>query len=435
MSLIRIFQNEFRRQITATLLDIRRTREQNKKRFELDRERIMNELIQKIEPLKISHKYTNELGKPDDFNIAAVDGSGVYPLVTIEDIDIIVESYYLAVHNTGTNERNLFHNVSKEENPNFFSKGHLETKWISQDDGEPIRYIHEQLIEYYPVYDDTNNRIEEPTAADFQKIINTYYEEMKKHYNIENKPLFNEDMLIEGITISAANLFSTSMRIGELGIAKRAIVEGSNLRYMLLDGSLSFKYDPTTMLPTDIIGYLLRDILKTARDHNVIVMAVSKTHTIPFTNEAIAIANEIFGNNSRWYIRLPGGIPSEQGLRILENRRYIPPPLTVPYLVQLDPNKPTLRVDFDALWWRENIYDEDINTLHENEHQIFQDLDFMSRGIYWVGYPAPLAVAHNNCKISRDTERILYNMLIEIATGLGFNSNLFLNQRELIHIR
>ncbi len=436
MSLLRIFQDEFRRNIRATLTDIKKDRERNKKRFELDRKRIINELIHPIEPHPIDHKYVNDNGESSDFYVAGVDGSGVYPLVTLEDIDIIVESFYASIHYTDTESGNLFRTVLPYNETGWEKLeaiSYLGIKWITQDDGEPIRFLREHLIEHYPIYDQ-NSRINDPNDKQIQVIFNNYYEDINPYYPIDHLPRYDENKLVDGITVSASTLYSIAMRIGELGLAKQIIVNGHNLKYLLIDGSLSFKYDPHTMLPTDIIGYLLRDLLKTAREHNVIVMAVSKTHSIPFSNEAIQIAREIYGNNHRWYLRLPGGIPKEQGLSILENRRYIPPPLTVPYLVQLDQQKPTLRVDFDALWWHENIYDDDINILHEKEHQIFQDLDFMSRAIYWVGYPVPLAVAHNKCKIPIDTEKVLYSIVKEIAIELGFDRNLFLNQRELIHI-
>ena len=64
------------------------------------------------------------------------------------------------------------------------------------------------------------------------------------------------------------------------------------------------------------------------------------------------------------------------------------------------------------------VKDDPIST-RENEKALFRDLEFMSRDARWYGYPVPLALAHEGCKMSYEDLRLIREIARDVQTQMG----------------
>ena len=55
----------------------------------------------------------------------------------------------------------------------------------------------------------------------------------------------------------------------------------------------------------------------------------------------------------------------------------------------------------------------------ENEKALFKELEFMSRDARWYGYPVPLALAHEDCKLSHEDLRLAREVCQDVLNELG----------------
>jgi hypothetical protein len=169
-------------------------------------------------------------------------------------------------------------------------------------------------------------------------------------------------------------------------------------------------------------GFMLRDLCALARQKNVILCAVSKNHTIPFAHRIAGMARDVFGDTAKWFCHLPCKDDPEGGLHIYEDRTYIPPMLAVPYLYSFSRDNRPSRIDFDRVWWLENIFvPGDPKATRANEKALFAELEFMSRDARWYGYPVPLALAHVSCKMSYEDLRLAKEVCRAVRTEMGLD--------------
>jgi len=167
-------------------------------------------------------------------------------------------------------------------------------------------------------------------------------------------------------------------------------------------------------------GFMLRDLCVLARQKNVVVCAVSKNHTIPFAHRIAGMARDVFGDNAKWFCHLPSSEDPDGGLHIYEDRTYIPPMLAVPYLYSFSRDNRPSRIDFDRIWWLENIFvPGDPGATRDNEKALFAELEFMSRDARWYGYPVPLALAHESCKLSYEDLRLAKEVCMDVRSEMG----------------
>lgn len=166
-------------------------------------------------------------------------------------------------------------------------------------------------------------------------------------------------------------------------------------------------------------GFMLRELCELARQKNVILCAVSKNHTIPFAHRIAKMARDKFGEGTKWFCQLPCKDDPGGGLHIYEDRTYIPPKLAVPYLYSFSRDNRPSRIDFDRVWWLQYIFvpNDPIST-RANEKALFAEIEFMSRDARWYGYPAPLALAHNSCKLSYEDLRLAREVCDDVLKEL-----------------
>jgi hypothetical protein len=150
---------------------------------------------------------------------------------------------------------------------------------------------------------------------------------------------------------------------------------------------------------------------------------VSKSHTVPGADRIAALAEEVVGKGTKWFCVLPGQNDPGGGLHILQKRTYIPPHLAVPYLFSFSQDNRPSRIDFDRVWWFQNIFvPSDPRKTRQNEKALFRDIEFMSRDARWYGYPVALALAHEECKLSYEDLRLAKEIADDVSQELGMGS-------------
>ena len=166
-------------------------------------------------------------------------------------------------------------------------------------------------------------------------------------------------------------------------------------------------------------GFMLRELCALARQKKVILCAVSKNHTIPFAHRIAKIATDKFGVGVKWFCQLPSKDDPGGDLHIFKDRTYIPPKLAVPYLYSFSRDNRPSRIDFDRVWWLQYVFvPGNPKTTRANEKALFAEIEFMSRDARWYGYPVPLALAHNSCKLSYEDLRLAREVCDDVLKEL-----------------
>ncbi|MHA1784464.1 MAG: hypothetical protein ACTSVE_04655, partial [Candidatus Helarchaeota archaeon] len=224
----------------------------------------------------------------------------------------------------------------------------------------------------------------------------------------------------------------------EWALIRKAILSNLGLKYIIIDGSLTIleplriveekKFKPVQLPFND---YLMRATCHQARKNNIILAAISKTHSVPGSLHISSLARSL-GYKDHWFCRIPGKKDPDDQLFITQTRKYIPPDLAVTYLVKFYHLMPTLRIDFDYFWWIENIKNSDPDVQKENEIKIFKDLDFMAHEARFYGYPCPPGFAHEDCVITWDQQLAISDHVIEIGKSLGLDERALISARKLI---
>ncbi|MGY5856376.1 MAG: hypothetical protein RTS72_07225, partial [Candidatus Thorarchaeota archaeon] len=231
----------------------------------------------------------------------------------------------------------------------------------------------------------------------------------------EMEPLISREQLLTNPTVH-----EEIRKTSEYAAARRILMSDIQPKYLLIDGALSVFMHFVRHYPSMPSGFMLRDVCALARQKNVVVCAVSKNHTIPFAHRIAGMAREVFGETAKWFCHLPSKEDPEGGLHIYEDRTYIPPMLAVPYLYSFSRDNRPSRIDFDRIWWLENIFvPGDPGATRANEKTLFAELEFMSRDARWYGYPVPLALAHESCKVSYEDLRLAKEVCMDVRSEMG----------------
>lgn len=419
--------SDFDQNLRQTLRQMRdRGREQQEK-FDLDRSFIANSLLTRFSPLPANHVFN------DDFLVGAVDGSGVAPLLRYEDVMVHLVTAGLSLYATGSGEDGPLKRVRIEEVATLPEGGRLtETFWIAMDEEQKEERFAEYIRRVYRM-DDIN------------KILYPYFSEIKGKritslQDLEEYPELSRIASVEDVVIfpslsSPRRLHDLLMRIAEAALAKRALQSKLQLKYLFLDGTLTLLMGEGRGYPRFIPDFMVRDVCSRARKKGTVVAGVSKSHTIPCGGLIADLAKSKFGVASHWFCRLPGYEgPEKRKLRILEGRRQIPPKNAVTYIFRFCEDMPVLRVDFDRIWWQEEILDDDMKEMKRKEVRIFREIDFLSHDARWYGYPCPLAFAHNLCTISGEGREFLMDQAMSIAKQEGFDEEKLIPARRRIGV-
>ncbi len=415
----KILTEKFRRTLEATFKDIQNHQDRSdEEEFAKDELRIKEELLERVSC------YPSTVELENDFTVAAVDGSGNSALTTLDDIRVHLLSSATIILNTGTKSGRLLEPIDRSilehevgEQPD------IDLHWHSGVRGDSKKKLAESLGNIYAVnniydiilpffIDHTDGKI--CTISDLEKSpeYGQYIREMK---SIEDL-IFREQLLTNPI------VHDELRTVKEYAAVRNVLTSNLKPKFVLIDGALSVFLHFVRKYPSMPSGFMLRELCSLARKNGVILAAVSKNHTIPFAHKIAKMAEDTFGNNEKWFCLLPSKHEPGGGLHILENRTYIPPVLAVPYLFSFSRDNRPSRIDFDRIWWRENIFvPTDPEATRKNEKKLFSDLEFISRDARYYGYPVALGLAHEACKISYEDVRLAREIVRDVRHQLGFD--------------
>jgi len=414
----KILTEKFRRTLKATFTDIQNNQDRRDElEFAKDELRIKERLLDTFTP------YSSDIILDNDFRIAAVDGSGTDSLMTLDDVRIHLLSTATIVIDTNTQSEDLFNPINRQTiEQELGEQPHIDTHWHSGVRGDATETLAETLSNIYPQKDMINLIL--PFFKDYTKgEISALSDFTETEYEKDLPSLREMRSLISREQILTNPIVHEEIRkVSEYASARNVLMSDICPKYLLLDGALSVFMHFVRHYPSMPSGFMLRELCALARQKNVILCAVSKNHTIPFAHRIAGMARDVFGENAKWFCHLPSKEDPEGGLHIYEDRTYIPPMLAVPYLYSFSRDNRPSRIDFDRIWWLENIFvTNDPKTTRANEKALFAELEFMSRDARWYGYPVALALAHESCKLSYEDLRLAKEVCRDVRTEMGLD--------------
>lgn len=424
----RILTDEFRNQLKATFMDIRETQEKkDENELAKDEERLRHKLIDSIEP------YRSDVVFDTDYMVSAVDGSGSSELATLNDVRVHLLSTSTIVLGTNTKNGAPFMPMDRVTLEAALGRAqpYVNSYWHSGVRGDAREKMAETLEDIYPVSkipdlilpffrDTTNGQIQ--SIADLS---NSRYSEHAAMLQTM------ESLIFYGQFLTNTHVHDELRKASEYAAARAVITSDIRPKYVLLDGAMSMFLHQVGQYPIMPTGFMLRELCSVARDKRVVLCAVSKSHTIPGADRIAELAEEVIGKSNKWFCFLPGQDDPGGGLHILEKRTYIPPPLAVPYLFSFSQDNRPSRIDFDRVWWLQDIFVAgDPKKTRQNEKALFRDIEFMSRDARWYGYPVALALAHEECKLSYEDLRLAKEIADDVLQELGMGSRRTVELRE-----
>ncbi|MHA1959977.1 MAG: DNA double-strand break repair nuclease NurA [Candidatus Thorarchaeota archaeon] len=424
----KILTDKFRKLVRAVLSDVRNQQDlRDEKEFTKDEDRIKNELLDTIVP------YPADVILDEDFTVAAVDGSGTENFGILDDVRLHLVSTSIVVVESNTKNGSPFEPAERAKLQSELDQEqpHLDMHWHSGVRNDARDKLAASLSNIYPNKTVTDLVVHffrdllGPQIADFSSLDSTDY---AKH----NSRLDSMQGLISRVGMITNSVVHEELRkVSEYAAARSALMSGFQLKYLLLDGAMSVFLHPTLKYPSLPSGFMLRELCSLARDRKVTLCAVSKNHTIPFAHRIAKLAEEKFGESSKWFCLLPSQNDPGGDLHIYRDRTYIPPHLAVPYLFSFGRENRPSRIDFDRVWWKKNIFvRDDPDKTRENEKALFKEIEFMSRDARWYGYPVALALAHEQCKLSYQDLRIAQEVFADVLHEVGTDSRRSAPMRE-----
>ena len=415
----KILAKAFRRTLKGTFNDIINQQDRrDEEEFAKDKIRIKNKLLSAIDI------YPADVVLDEDFIVAAVDGSGAPNLTTLDDIRVHVLSTSIILLYTNTQERPVFEPLSRDVYENALGEQpHLDTHWHSGVRGDAKEKLAASIKNIYPI-----KNTDEIILPFFQDLtegkIKTLQDIGKSpEYSKSVKHLKDMDSLISRQQLLTNPVVHDELRtVSEYAAARNVLSSELRPKYLLLDGAMSVFLHFGRKYPTMPSGFMLRELCTLARKVGVTVCAVSKNHTIPFAHRIAKMAQDKFGEGAKWFCHLPCKDDPGGGLHIIQDRTYVPPKLAVPYLFCFSQDNRPSRIDFDRVWWLENILviGNPVET-RRREIELFRELEFMSRDARWYGYPVALALAHEDCKLSYEDLRLAREVTRDILKELNLD--------------
>jgi len=415
----KILTDGFKRTLQTLFTDIQNQLDRrDEQEFAHDEERIREELLDIIEPFPSGTEFE------DDYYIAAVDGSGTDSLMQLDDVRIHLLSTATVVVSTNTSNRTPFDPLDSEVvERELGDQPHLDPHWHSGIRGDAKRKMAEKLEDIYPskfmsglvlpffrdYYDENIQSVSDLRETEYAKYLPDFRD---MHALLSGERGFSHSFVHDELRKSS-----------EYAAARHVLTSEISPKFLLLDGALYVYMHPRKRFPSMPSGFMLRELCELARKKGVILGAVSKHHTIPFAHRIAMIARKEYGSNTKWFCRLPSEDDPGGGLHIYTDRTYIPPRLGVPYLYSFSTENRPSRIDFDRMWWLENIFvKDDPDSTRENERELFKEIEFMSRDARWYGYPVPLALAHEKCKLRYDDVKLAQEVCREVRHEMELGS-------------
>jgi hypothetical protein len=422
----RILTKQFRDSLKATFKDIQQQQHiRDEKEFAKDEQRIKEQLLDTVDT------FPQDVVFDEDFLVGAVDGSGNDGLALLDDVRVHLFSTACVILSTNTQSSEPFTPLddTRIEECLGSSQPHLETFWYAGVKDDARR----KMAEYIDYISSVSDPLEivMPFFRDFTRgEIDSWNDLKDSKYAKYLSRLESIQNLISRVNLTNSTIHDQLRTISEYAAARKILDSSIRPKYLLLDGAMSVFIHHIRNYPSMPSGFLLREMCTRARKEGVILCAVSKTHTIPFAHRIAQMAADVFGETSKWFCQLPGSEDPGGGLHITQSRTYIPPMLAVPYLFSFSRDNRPSRIDFDRIWWLENIFVEnDPIATRENEKALFRELEYMSRDARWYGYPVPLAVAHEQCKISYQDIRLAREICWDVRQEMGMDERRMEPQR------
>jgi hypothetical protein len=412
----KILTEKFRKTLKMVFTDIQENQDRrDQEEFVKDEVRIKEKLLSTIEP------YPADVILDHDFIVAAVDGSGTDSFVVLDDIRVHLLSTSTIVLDTNTCSDNFFCPLDRLQIENEIGEQpHIDAHWHSGVRNDARIKMAETLEHIYPQKD-----IVDLVLPFFRDYTNGKIESFSDFAGTEfagsGEKLREMNALISrSQALTNPTVHDELRKASEYAAIRNLLNSDLNPKFILIDGAMSIFMHPTRHYPSMPSGFMLRDLCTLARQKNVVLCAVSKNHTIPFAHRIAKLAKDILGDGAKWFCHLPSKDDPGGGLHIIDDRAYIPPMLAVPYLYSFSRDNRPSRIDFDRIWWLENIFVlGDPETTRENEKALFQELEFMSRDARWYGYPVPLALAHESCKLSYEDLRLAREICSDVLKEVG----------------
>ncbi len=414
----KILTEKFRELLKLVFTDIQNQQDRrDEEEFAKDELRIKEKLLDAVDT------YPSDVVLDEDFGIAAVDGSGTDTLMLLDDIRVHLLSTASIVIDTNTKAENLFSPLDRETLESYLgSQPHIDAHWHSGVRGDAKNKLADSLANIYPEKDLVSiilpffRDVTEDRISDFTKLTESEFAKYAVKLDAMDELISREQILTNPV------VHDELRKVSEYAAARDIITSGLRPKYLLLDGAMSIFIHFSRQYPSMPSGFMLRELCSLARNEEIILCAVSKTHTIPFAHRIAKMAQDKFGLGTKWFCHLPSKDDPEGGLHIYEDRTYIPPRLAVPYLFSFSRDNRPSRIDFDRVWWLENVFvPGDPVTTRQNEKALFRDLEFMSRDARWYGYPVALALAHEACKLSYEDLRISKEIAMDVRSQLGLD--------------
>jgi hypothetical protein len=340
-----------------------------------------------------------------EFIMAAVDGSGEYPVLQQDDIFLHFAIAAGAVYQTASLRQ---HKLSSIQTLNPIFKQYV----LLSDD----------MARTQQSYKDYLAALTGLTLQDLVK--SSDYCEMSGQFG---KPLRHADVSWKKVTMSKASQVASHAYLlrsmVELGMAIRMLEHKP--RYLLLDTSLVyFMLGETIFLPELMKRYLIT----LANAQGTGVVALCKSHNIPNGDLIGRYAKDEMGHKDHWYLRLPSDALGEPIPVFLEGRE-IPPKLSVSYLFKFHATSFPLRIDVDAAWWKTAIGGDEVR-----ERQFFADLDFTCHEVRSFGYPYPMHAAHRSASLTKQERKALKDILLQHAQREGLLRGVVPTDPEQLHM-
>ncbi|MHA1769141.1 MAG: hypothetical protein ACTSV3_04755 [Candidatus Thorarchaeota archaeon] len=415
----KILTEKFRQTLRMVFTDIEnQINRRDEEEFAKDELRIKEDLLSQVET------YPADVLLDEDFLVAAVDGSGTDSLAVYDDVRVHLLSTSTVVLDTNTCSENLFSPVDRSAlEREVGEQPYIDAHWHSGVRGDARKKLAETLVNVYPLKDIVDLIL--PFFRDFTNgRINSYSDLAGTEYGKYAPRLKEMESLISREQILTNPTVHEEIRkASEYAAIRKVLMSNIRPRYVLIDGAMSVFMHFVRHYPSMPTGFMLRDLCELARKNDVILCAVSKNHTIPFAHKIAKMAREKFGEGAKWFCHLPCKDDPGGGLHIYEDRTYIPPMLAVPYLFSFSRDNRPSRIDFDRIWWLQNVFvPDDPHATRENEKALFRELEFMSRDARWYGYPVPLALAHESCKLSYEDLRLAREICQDVRTEMGYDN-------------
>ncbi|MBN2230425.1 MAG: hypothetical protein JW779_12630 [Candidatus Thorarchaeota archaeon] len=414
----KILTEKFRNTLRLVFSDINNQQDRrDEEEFAKDEVRIKEKLLDTIDP------YRSDIILDEDFLVAAIDGSGTDSLVVLDDIRVHLLSTSTVVLSTNTASEQFFSPIDRTRlEEELGEQPHIDAHWHSGVRGDARNKMAESLSSIYPLKDPIDLVL--PFFRDYTgNKIRSFTDFAESEYMQYAEKLRGMESLITREQVLTNVLVHDELRkCSEYAATRRLLNSDIQTKYILLDGAMSVFMHFVRHYPSMPTGFMLRDLCALARQKGVILCAVSKNHTIPFAHRIAKMAKDVLGDGAKWFCHLPCKDDPGGGLHIIEERTYIPPMLAVPYLFSFSRDNRPSRIDFDRIWWLKNIFvDGDPQATRENEKALFREIEFMSRDARWYGYPVPLALAHESCKLSYEDLRLAKEIVRDVRQELGLD--------------